>query len=678
MLSKTKKTPNEFLKLAGKNVKKSAKDYLIYFFTLMFCVSLFYTFNSIGSQFAMLEIDDSLNFLSFASGMVLLVSVFICMIISGLIVYANRFLLKRRKKEIGIYITLGMEQEDILALLMRETLLIGGISLVSGIIAGVFVSQGLALITAKMIGIGLMQTHFFFSVGAVVKSILFFAVVFGFVHLFNARELRRLQLIDLIYADRKNEVLEIEGNRQKSLIFVASLVLIAGGYAWIIIKISQNPWMAIGSGMALIGVGSVLFFLSVSDMMVRFLNNRKKFYYRGLNMFVLRQIASRMKSNTFSMTAVSILMFASVTTMAVGLGGGKSIIESSNEAAPYDISFTEFAEGFDAEDEEKDLTQISLEKKLKELGLQTDSLFFETAELSIFDRKEVSGSLFLSGDDNGNKYLDRNSGLAVIGVEDYNRAMRLQNKPEITLKDNEFALNYNIEEVRKIYEAYAKKPGSITVNGSVLQMKDAGLYRSSYATNTLLMDNGTVIVPHKVLHQLKPYQKVLNCTFQAGEKEGYAQFMEEMIKLPELPQWEAKEAVTVQIFSDTIIFTYIGIYLGIIFLITAGAVLALQQLSQSADNVKRYQLLRRLGTKEEELQRSVLSQLFLYFGIPAGIAAVHSAIVIGGICGQFSNLTPADVVFSVLFSFTAAAVIYSIYFVTTYIGSFRMLRNTLQ
>lgn len=678
MLSKTKKTPNEFLKLAGKNVKKSAKDYLIYFFTLMFCVCLFYTFNSIGSQFDMLEIDDSLNFLSFASGMVLLVSVFICMIISGLIVYANRFLLKRRKKEIGIYITLGMEQEDILALLTRETLLIGGISLVSGIIAGVFVSQGLALITAKMIGIGLMQTHFFFSAGAVVKSILFFAVVFGFVHLFNARELRRLQLIDLIYADRKNEVLEIEGSRQKSLIFVASLAFIAGGYAWIIIKISQNPWMAIGIGMALIGVGTVLFFLSVSGMMVRFLNNRKKFYYRGLNMFVLRQIASRMKSNTFSMTAVSILMFASVTTMAVGLGGGKSIIESSNESAPYDISFTEFAEGFDAEDEEKDLTQISLEKQLKELGLQTESLFFETAELSIYDRKEVNGSLFLSGHDEGNKYLDRTSGLAVISVGDYNRAMRLQNKPEITLKDNEFALNYNIEEVRKIYEAYAKKPGSITVNGTVLQMKDAGLYRSSYATNTLLMDNGTVIVPQKVLHQLKPYQKVLNCTFQAGEKEGYAQFMEEMIKLPELPQWEAKQAVTVQIFSDTIIFTYIGIYLGIIFLITAGAVLALQQLSQSADNVKRYQLLRRLGTKEEELQRSVLVQLFLYFGIPAGIAAVHSAIVIGGICGQFSNLRPADVVFSVLFSFMAAAVIYSIYFVTTYIGSFRMLRNTLQ
>lgn len=172
---KTSKKVSEdiFKELAEKNVRKSARDYLIYFFTLMFSVCLFYVFNSISTQFAMMGIDDSQNFLSFASGMILIVSVFISIIIGALIVYANRFLLKRRKREIGIYITLGMEQRDILALLMRETILIGGISLGLGLIAGIFLAQGLALMTAKVVGVAFTDLHVFFSISAAVKSVLF-------------------------------------------------------------------------------------------------------------------------------------------------------------------------------------------------------------------------------------------------------------------------------------------------------------------------------------------------------------------------------------------------------------------------------------------------------------------------------------------------------------------------
>lgn len=145
--------------------------------------------------------------------------------------------------------------------------------------------------------------------------------------------------------------------------------------------------------------------------------------------------------------------------------------------------------------------------------------------------------------------------------------------------------------------------------------------------------------------------------------------MKEMLQLPELPQWKAKEGVEVQIFADTVSFTYIGIYLGIIFLMTAGAVLALQQLSQSADHVKQYQLLDRLGTEKTVMKKSVLTQLFLYFGIPIGIAGIHSAIIIRGIYVQFTNIAAADALRSVLFAAAVTAAVYSLYFVTTWIGS---------
>lgn len=566
-----------------------------------------------------------------------------------------------------------MEQKDILALLMRETLLIGGISLASGIIAGIFLSQGLALITAKVIAVELTNLHFFFSISAVIKSALFFVVVFTFVHFFNAKEIKKIKLIDLIYAERKNEVLEIGGNKKKILVFFASIIFIAVGYMWILTKVSENMGQAITIGMLLIVVGTILFFLSVSDFIIQILKKRKKMYYSGLNMFVIRQLASRMKSNILSMTVISILMFASVTTMAVGLGGGKSIMESAKDAAPFDISFTEFAESMEYGEKDKDLTQISMGKELKDLGLPIKDIFQDMEELSIYDIDGVNGSLFLSEDSNENSYLNKDTIISVVSVEDYNQAMKLLGKPEITLRNQEFALNYNVKEVQKVYETFAKNPKPITINGTSLELKKDGVYQNSYKTTLLMMDQGTVIVPKEVLNHLKPDQKVLNCMFVNGGKEGYAKFREEWLKLQYLPKWQAKEQSVVQIFSDTIIFSYIGIYLGIIFLITAGAVLALQQLSQSADNVKRYQLLGRLGTEEELMHKSILSQLFIYFGIPIGIAGIHSAVVIRAFYVQFTNLSVMDVIQNILFAILVTGVIYSIYFITTYIGSVRIL-----
>lgn len=672
MSMSSKKNQKVFTELAAKNVKKSARDYLIYFFTLMFSVCLFYTFNSIGAQFSMMGIADTQNFLPFAAGIILLVSVFICMIISGLIIYANRFLLKRRKKEIGIYITLGMEQKDILGLLMRETMIIGGISLITGLISGLFLSQGLALITAKIIGVELSNLHFFISVSAVIKSILFFAAVFALVHYFNTKELGKMKLIDLIYANRKNESLEIEGSTRKVLVFLASLLLIAGGYAWILTRLSVNMNQAIGAGTVLIIAGTILFFMSVADMILHILKKRKKFYYTGLNMFVLRQLASRMKSNVFSMSVISILMFASVTTMAVGLGGGKSIMESSRNSSPYDISFTEYAEGTEYNEADKDLSQFSLAGELEKRGLPTETLFKNMEELSLYYIDGIKGSLFLSGDSDGNSYLDRDTELVVVSAQDYNQAMRLIGKPEINLKSDEYALNYNVKEVQGIYEKFSKNPETITINGISLHMKRDGLYHNSYKTTNLQMDNGILIVSQELLEGLKPQYKVLNCTFANSGNIGFSEFMEHMLKLPDLPQWSAKEAVAVQIFSDTIIVSYIGIYLGIIFLITAGAVLALQQLTQSTDNTERYYLLRKLGTREEDMRKSVLLQLLIYFGIPIGIAAIHSAVIIRGFYSQFTNLSPIDVIGSLLFAFVVTGVIYSIYFITTCIGSYRL------
>ena len=140
-----------YFKMAYKNVRKSLKDYLIYFLTLTFAVCIFYSFNAMGSQQVMQELSsmktESVEVLSM---MLSIVSVFVSCILGGLIIYANNFLVKKRKKELGIYMTLGMGKNKISKILFLETFLIGLLALGSGLILRIILSQRLSLLTARL------------------------------------------------------------------------------------------------------------------------------------------------------------------------------------------------------------------------------------------------------------------------------------------------------------------------------------------------------------------------------------------------------------------------------------------------------------------------------------------------------------------------------------------------
>ena len=138
-------------KLALKNIKKSVKDYSIYFFTLVIGVIIFYVFNALDSQTAMLNVSDSAREImvlmnTFLSG----VSVFVAIVLGALIIYASNFMIKRRKKEFGVYLTLGMSKRRMSTILLTETFLIGVISMVIGLFLGVVMSQFMSVAVAHM------------------------------------------------------------------------------------------------------------------------------------------------------------------------------------------------------------------------------------------------------------------------------------------------------------------------------------------------------------------------------------------------------------------------------------------------------------------------------------------------------------------------------------------------
>ena len=255
------------------------RHYLIYFITLLFSVSMLYTFNSIGAQFSMLNMSDRGSYLAFSSGMMASVSVFISLILGFLVVYANKFLMRRRKKELGIYITLGMRQKDISRLLVKETVIIGGLSLIWGILLGIFLSQGLSLITIKFLQIEGAQYRFVISPLAVVECLVFYSLIFFFMNWRNKKMLAKHSLVELLYADKKNEEAPDEKLAGKFFMLTASVICMAASSVISVIDGFNMKYISVS--VVVLFIGTFLFFRSVAGILLFLLHKNEEAVLQG-------------------------------------------------------------------------------------------------------------------------------------------------------------------------------------------------------------------------------------------------------------------------------------------------------------------------------------------------------------------------------------------------------------
>lgn len=636
-----------FSELALKNVKKSARDYLIYFFTVTFAVCLFYTFNSMKAQLGAMEVDDTLSYMSAATSVLAGVSVFVCLIMGFLVAYANQFLLKRRKREMGIYMTLGMGRKDINRLLMKESTTIGLISLVAGLLLGVFTSQGLYMVSTKIIGVGDGSFHFVLSPIAAIASVFFFGLLFFFVHIFNTKKIKKMRLIDLIYADRKNETMSVNRIRG-AIFFILSLALLASGYTFIAAQVTNSFFKNVVIAMLLISCGIGLFIASFADVVLPLMKRNKKLYLKGLNMVAISQLSSKLKSASLSTAVVSIMLFLSVVTMSFGLGMGHSLLADMDTLTPYDASIV-WVEG------EQGAHQ-TIVKELEKQGVSKENLGRDVSEIKTYHLKGLGDS-------------------PVISQEDYNRAMKLQGKKGVKLTDKQFTVAYSAEKWKSFYED--QKGGQkqqIKINNTVLKMKSKSTQVESYVNNNVSLEYVTFIVPGGLLDGMKSNSIICNIQFGSSVQDQNQWFWSVKDKAPKNFRVDTKHNIITEITSNRIMTTYIGVYLGISLLITAGAVLAIQQLSQSSDNQRMYRLMRKMGAAGKDLKQSILRQVGIYFGLPLVLCTINAGAMIGILFSQIPDLTVLTIAQSILFSAGIAAVIYSVYFITTYVGSKQMLK----
>lgn len=684
------------LKLSLRNMKRSFKDYTIYFMTLILGVAIFYLFNSIESQTVMMDVSSSTReiiqlMVNVLSG----VSVLVSLILGFLIVYASRFLMKRRNKEFGIYMTLGMGKGQISTILLVETFFIGVISLAIGLVIGIALSQLMSIFVASMFEANMTRFSFVFSSSAMLKTILYFGVIYIIVMIFNVIFIGKQELIDLLLAHHKNEKIKMKNMWLCSAVFLIAITML--GYAYYLVTTGVTKLDTADKIFIPIILGIVstfLIFLSVSGFVLKIFMSNKKTYYKGLNTFTLRQLSSQMNTTVFSMSLICLMLFVTVCVLSSGISLKNATTANLKELSPTDIYIdkTWDLKGQKANGKpysEKDIidSHLSVAQSLEKLNFSVNENLKDILTFDVYATNDLTFSDTLGSYANDvhsqMPYLRLDSAETIMRLSDYNQVAQRYHKPILHLEADEYMVVANFTGMIPLRNEALKRNTEIELLGktyhpSLLECQDGFLVPSANQSNS-----GLIVVPDQAVNETIKEENVFIADYKANDKTGKQEIENKILSLEHHPY--AKEltnlnvATKISIYEGSIgigtMVTFIGIYIGIIFLISSAAILALKELSESADNKERYMMLRKIGTDEKMLHQALFAQIALFFIAPLILAIIHSVFGIE-FCRFFlqsfgeENLLPSIVM-------TAAFIIaiYGGYMLLTYLTSRQMIKE---
>ncbi|MDB8565388.1 FtsX-like permease family protein [Turicibacter sanguinis] len=666
-----------YSKIALGNVRKSFKDYAIYFLTLTFAVCIFYCFNSIESQKAVLDMSASqAGYMESINQLLSMVSVFVVFILGGLILYANNFLIKRRKKELGVYMTLGMGKSKISKILVLETFIVGILSLVVGLGVGILLSQGLSVFTAKLFEVGMTQFRFVISFSAIIKTIIYFGLIFLFVMFFNTIIISKYKLIDLLNASKKSETIKVKNPILSLLIFLVAVIMLITAYG-IVLKVGLNEMSSLFNLSIVLGIiGTLGFFYGGAGFLLAMIQRSQNIYLKKLNIFVVRQIHSNINTNFLSVSLICLMLFITIGGLSTGLSMKTSI--ENGIVAPFDASAYMYV---DDEDEIKTMQQVV--EKLNFDFKGNEHMFFEAYRLEGISTGDlilpyVTGTL---KDQLENGYWNS---INAIKISDYNKIQHLLGKDSITLNDHQILVTSNFSKFLEPLKVYLKNNSEIKINGETFEIKNKDVmtdatYNSALADNIL-----TLIVPDKVVSSLEPTMTYMNIQYTAQDKveaESYFgdylnSFFEEGSKDGIFLIGYTKQQIYENSRATSTVVLYVGLYLGIVFLLSSAAVLALQQLSEASDSIERYKSLRKIGATQKMINKTIFIQTLIYFALPLVLGMIHAVFGIYVVNKDLTSLYgQSDILVSSIMTMMGIIVIYGGYFLTTYVGYKSIIKN---
>lgn len=677
-------------KISLSNIRKSLRDYTIYFFTLIIGVAIFYVFNAIGTQTAFLKVSESTREIidilkTLLSGM----SIFVSFILGLLIVYASRFLMKRRNNEFALYMLLGMGKAKISAILLIETMIIGIASLVCGLLVGAGLSQVMSALVVNLFDADMTAYRFTISGEAIIKTIIFFSIMYAVVMVFNSIVISKCKLINLIQSGRRSEKIKMKNPWLCTFVFIAATALLI----WAYLTVNSETIFAKSMNLMIIciiagAVATLLIFWSVSGLILRLVMSAKKLYFKSLNSFTFRQISSKINTMVVSMTLICLMLFVTIGTLSTAFSIRTSMNESLKTLCNADAEF--FGDNIDAKED------FDVVERFREFGFDPVKYFDEYVTVSSNGLSNIS-----IGDTMG-EVADTNDSILitalmdmqeeVISLSEYNKAAEFLGNPTFTLEEDQYIIVCDMPTVDEMRNAALSTGIKITVNGHELSPKYKNVQEGYLIISAQHMNVGLIVVPDSVAEGFTATRSYLLGNYPEGDKETIRRTDEALINeynskiQGNYEQFIGNEEGlytgldTRLMISDSSIglgamATFLGLYLGIVFLISSAAVLALKELSETIDSIGRYDMIRKLGADEKEISRSLFAQTGIFFLIPMVLAVIHSVFGI-----QFAqNLLRAAGISNSISSLVATAiiilVIYGGYFIVTYLCSKSMIKE---
>ena len=667
-------------------MKKSFKDYAIYFLTLILGVAIFYMFNSLDSQEAMMTVNQSTRqIVELMVNMIAWVSVFVAAVLGFLIVYANNFMVKRRKKEFGLYMTLGMGKWQISKILLVETIVIGLLSLVVGMVVGVFGSQLMSVLVAKLFQADMSAYTFVFSKAAMGKTILYFGIMYVAVMLFNVITISKCKLIDLLTAVKKNEEVRMKNPILCILVFLVAVGMLVWAYYRVTVQAEE-----------LREITQLLApFWSMSGFILKIAQSKKKFYLKDTNLFVLRQVNNKINTTVFSMTIICLLLFMTISILSTSLSLNRVLTQDLNEMTPVDINLTKSANLPDDGEYSKKKVEDSylpITDTLKHYGYDMNKLK-DVEEIILYATDTFTWGDFmgsLSGQmEQQYPTVNWNSAERIIKVSDYNRIAKLYGLKEYSLQEDEYIELCDYDVFVGIRDQALALKNKITINGKTYLPKYTTCQSGYVNMSTSHVNIGITLVPDScpLTDDMKEYH-FLAANYNADTEDGKQQ-IEQMFESSnssskKMDQDEIKidGSSRISIIESSkglsTIITFIAIYLGVIFLIASSAILALKELSEHSDNRERYAILRKIGVDENMINQSLFKQIAIFFLMPLVVAVIHSIFGI-----QFAlkltavQVQPQEMLPSVIGTAIFLVAIYGGYFFATYAGSKNIIKENV-
>ena len=724
-------------KLAWGNVRRAGRDYLVYLLTLTLGVTVFYAFNTISMQVDIAGIDEE-GLAQVMGSMLGYLTYFLAGVMAFLMVYANNFIMKRRKKEFGLYQVLGMGRGRVATIMALETVIVSVVAFVAGIVLGVGLSQLMTFFTASLFKTQIANFHFFFSVHAFNLTLACMLVMFVLTLLLNLRAVRRTKLIELMGAERRNESIKTRNPWIAIAIFAVGVVLVGVAYYRLLrdgfpltatdSKL-QEAMNQFGITTAMVTVGTFALFWGLSGMLIKLLQSLRGVYWRGLNMFIVRQLAAKVNTVCFSMGVIAMILFLAITSVTCGMSIANVMNENLERYTPADMSQTYVYYTPDTLDYYKEYVNPSEADRMVLADTTVDLYPAWHGKDKSADNNDETGKKVNIADVAGehvqiDSYLSYPFGgsspsvsagemcktmgeklpkafggskpdaigLFVTPASQYNKLRQMMGEEPVSIGRDQYLLTCDMGgELIDLYTKYMAGGHALTLGGHTLKpATDKSDEDTAAIANSAMGSNpGTVVVADELLSQLnlQPYSSSLLVNYKQGmdtteadESIEYTVLDNLLVDGKEPGSWGifiTRSEMYTQAAQMNGLISYLAIYIGFVLVVACAAILSIQQLSNVADGSRSYRVLAQIGCDDRQIRHSVMAQQAVFFLFPLAVGLAHSFValkVIIELVSIFGNMSIGGTVGLTCAIFLAA---YGGYFLVTYLMSTGMVRAAI-